>query len=241
MSRRKKANNEPSWFGVIFAALLSVALGVVLGAALLAIKPVTIVKAPVKDEEREAGMVYYVQGSRDTAKAAAATAKRQAFLSGQSVSLTEDDLNLLAGPAPAPIPAKAPKSADKAAKPAEKPAPTPAADGAAADTIVLGTPNFRIVDQDLHVAVPTTLNLLGLAQPVIVQTRGGFVKENDMFVYVPQSITIGSLPLDRLPMASRYVRDRVINAQTISNELKVAWAKVANVAIENKTLKLTMP
>lgn len=241
MSRRKKSNEGPSWFGVVFAALLSVALGVVLGAVLLVIKPVTVVKAPVKDEERERGMVYYVQGSRDTAKANSANAKRQAFLAGKSVSVTEDELNVLAGPAPAAVPAKTPNAADKSAKPADKAGAAPAAEGAAAQTFALGAPNFRIADENLHVAVPVTVNLLGLAQPVIVQTRGGFAKESDMFVYVPQSMTIGSLPLDRLPMAANYVRDRFLNAQAIPDEIKTAWAKLANVSIENKTLKLTMP
>jgi hypothetical protein len=225
-----RATYEPSWAEVILGATLSLALGVVLGAALLVIKPVTQVKELPKEDARVANAVYYIEGSRDTAKARQALAKRKAFAEGQSVSATEDELNSLLAAAPAPQPKPGAKKDEKAAPP-----PPPSA-----EMVSAGTPNFRIRDGALQIAVPLTINALGLDHKLIVQARGGFERKADGFVFEPSTLYLGSCPVQRLPVIGGLVRSRVLAAQAIPEDIATAWKKAANVTIEGNTVKVAM-
>jgi len=220
-----RATHGPSWAEIILGVFLSTGLGIVIGAVALMLKPVVTAKELPKEPDAKA--VYYIEGSRDTAKAKQAAAKRTTFAQGQSVSVTEDELNALVG---------APAAATPAAKPGEAPPPAPAA-----GALAFGTPNFRIQDGALQVAAPVTVNVAGLGQKLIVQARGGFVKSGDRFIYSPDKLYVGSCPVERLPFLAGYVRSQFISAQPIPEDLAAAWPKLANVAIEGKTLTLTMP
>jgi hypothetical protein len=220
-----RATHGPSWAEIILGVFLSTGLGIVIGAVALMLKPVVTAKEPPKEPDAKA--VYYIEGGRDTSKAKQAPAKRAAFAQGQSVSVTEDELNALVGAPAAPAPA---------AKPGETPPPA-----APAGALAFGTPNFRIEDGALQIAAPVTVNVAGLGQKLIVQARGGFVKSGDRFVYSPDKLYVGSCPVERLPFLAGYVRGQFLAAQAIPEDLAAAWPKLANVAIEGKTLTLTMP
>lgn len=243
-----RAAHGPSWTEVILGAVLSLALGVVLGAVLLVLRPVVPAKELPKEEERVRGAVYYIEGSKDTAKAKQAVQKRAAFVAGKSVVLSEEEVNAIANPgAAAAAPGtkggekgKAPekgKTADKG-KAAEKAAPPPAASG---EMLALGVPNFRIREGAVQVAVPVTVNALDLGLKVVAQARGAFAKQGDVFVFEPTEMYLGSCPVQRLPFLSSYVREKVIAGQPIPDDLKDAWKKLAAVAVEGSALKLTMP
>ena len=241
---KKVDRHGPSWAEVIIGAVLSTVLGIALGALLLILRPVVVAKEMPKEADRDRKAVYYVEGSRDPAKARQAQAKRQAFVAGQSVTVTEDELNTLAGPATPPA-AGAPKAGDKKAP--EKDAKTKEGEKAAApaagsdDAFAVGTPNFRINDNALQVGVPVTVNALGLGQKIMVQARGGFTKDGTVFVYDPSELYFGSCPVQRLPFLSGYVRSKFLAGQPIPEDIKTAWAKLTNVEIAGNTLKLTMP
>jgi hypothetical protein len=228
MSRKiNRALHGPSWVEVILGALLSFVLGVLLGAALLIFRPVVVVKELPKGDKLDPKAVYFVEGSRDSTKGREAAAKRKMFAEGRSVTVVEDELNALTGPAATFAP--------PAGKAAEKPA-APAGD----DMLATGTPNFRVRDGALQIGVPVTLNLLGITEKVIVQTRGGFQKR-DGFVYEPDVFYVGCLPLQRLRYVVKYARERFLNPQAVPEDIKAAWPKLANVAIQGNTLTLTMP
>lgn len=229
-----RATHGPGWIEVIFGALLSLLLGIVLGAVLMIFKPATVVRELPKEADRDPKAVYYVEGSHDATKGRGAQAKRKAFAEGQSVSLIEDELNALV----APVGPTAPKPAPKPVKPGEKAAPP--AEGSE-ELVATGAPNFRVRDGSLQFAVPVTVNVLGLSQKVIVQTRGGFVKKGDLFIFEPDTFYAGSCPLQRLPMVVDYVRKKFVASQQIPDDLKASWEKLAGVAIDGSTLKLTMP
>lgn len=231
MSRKiDRALRGPSWLEVILGAVLSLVLGVLLGAGLLIFRPVVVVKELPKADARDPKAVYFVEGSRDTTKGREATAKRKLLAEGRSVSVIEDELNALAGPAATFATPKAGANAP------EKPA------GATDDgMVVTGTPNFRIRDGALQVGLPVTLNVLGLSEKVIVHTRGGFEKQGDLFVYEPAEFFVGSLPLQRLPIVPNYARETFLNAQAIPADIKAAWPKLAKVSIDGNVLNLTMP
>lgn len=240
----------PGWAEVILGAALSGLLGIVLGAALLILKPVINVKELPKAEERVRGTVYYVEGAQG-GNPRQAQAKRKAFIEGQSVTVSEAEINALIGggtpaagatpPAKAGEKAKAPekgKAADKTAdKATNKAAPAPAATG---EMIAKGAPNVRIRGGVLQVGVPVTVNAAGLGQKVLVQSRGQFVKEGDLFVYRADELYFGSCPVHRLPFLSTYVHTKFLSEQAIPEDIATAWRKLTNVAIEDSTLKLSM-
>jgi hypothetical protein len=228
MSKVDRAKHGPGWGEVIFGAVLSLILGVVAGAVLMIIKPVIVAKEPPK--EPVAGAIYYIEGLRgDSAKARQALVKRKAFVAGQSVKVTEDEINSLTSSAAAPV--------TTAAKPGE-PAPAPAKTN---EMLATGQPNVRVRNGVLQVAVPVTLNVLGFEQKIIAQARGGFEKNGETFVYDPREIYLGSCPVQRLPFVAGYMRQKVISSQKIPEDIAAAWAKLADVKLEGNTLSLVMP
>lgn len=226
-----RAAHGPSWTEVILGAFLSLILGVVIGAALLVVRPAVIEKAEPK--ERERGVVYYIEGSRDGGKARQAVAKRKAFIEGQSVTVTEEEINSLIAPAGAPSAPPAAKDAKKDGKDA-----APAASGGKG-YFTTGAPNVRVRDGALQVGAPVTIDLLDLK--VVAQAKGGFVKQGDIFVFEPETMYLGSCPVHRLPLVAGLVRNAFLNSQPIPEDIKTAWAKLAGVTIEGNAVKLTMP
>lgn len=226
-----RAAHGPGMSEILLSVVLSIVLGVALGAMLLILRPVIVAKEMPKDPVK--GAVYYIEGSKDSSKAKQALAKRKSFAEGQSISVTEDEINALFTPAapaaPAPAPAKAgEKKSDKK--------------DAGSDTgVALGAPNVRMDNGDFQFGVPIAVSLLGLDEKVIVQSHGGFVKKETGFVYEPSTIYFGSCPVQRLPFLSNFVRKKALESQGLPEDIKASWDKLANVAVEGKTLKLTMP
>jgi hypothetical protein len=221
MSTNKKIDRElngPSWTEVIVGAVLSLLLGVVLGAALLVFRPVATVKELPK--EPDADTVYFVPGTSDATKARQAQAKQKAFLEGGSVVLNEDEVNVLTAPA---------------AKPGAKPA------APSGQTLASGAPNFRIRHSVLQVAVPLTVNVAGFQHEILVQARGGFAKDGDSYVFTPTEFYVGSCPVQRLPVVESLITKRLLAAAPEADALVAAWRKLAEVAVEDSTLRLSMP
>lgn len=239
-----RATHGPGWGEVIFGAVLSLALGIVLGAGLLILKPAVSVKEIPKEEERIRGTVYYVEGAVG-GNARQVAAKRKSFVEGQTVTVTESEINALTG-APATAPGATPpaKGAEKAKAPekgkaADKAAPP--ADASGGDGMLAkGPPNVRIRGGVMQVGVPVTINVAGFSQKVLVQSRGVFVKEGDIFVYRPDELYFGSCPVHRLPVVSSYVHKKFLSEQAIPEDVATAWRKLANVTIEENKLKLAM-
>lgn len=215
---------------------MSVALGIVAGVVLLALRPPTAVKELPKEADRAHGVVYYVEGSRDGAKAKQAAAKRKLFAAAKTVTVTEDEINSFMAPAPV-APAK---PAAPPAKAGEKSAPAPAAP--AGDAIAAGSPNFRIRDGAVQLAVPVNLSLFGLfEQRVVVVAHGGFAKKGDKFAYVPETFSLGSCPMQRLPFATGFVADKIFAMVPVPEDIAAVWPKLANVTVEGNALTLAMP
>jgi hypothetical protein len=228
MSRKiDRSKQGPGWGEVILGAALSLALGAGLGATLLVLRPVKVVKEEPK--EREPGAVYYIEGSRDAAKGKMSLAKRRAFLEGQTVTITEDEINAMLAPPPA-----APK-ADAKGKAPEK-APEPAKGNG---YVSAGTPTVRLHGGQLQVGVPVTIELLG--QKVIVQAKGGFVRGSQGFEFDPESILVGSLPIERLPVVAGIVRGKFLSLDVMPDDFRANWTKLSAVAVEGNALKLQMP
>ncbi|MBI5382859.1 MAG: hypothetical protein HZA31_13250 [Opitutae bacterium] len=227
LSKAERALHGPSWFEIIFGAALSVVLGVVLAATYLVLKPVISVKTMPK--EPVAGAIYFIEGSKDTSKGKTWLRKRQALLEGQSVVLSEDELNTILV-----TPTEKPKGG------AGQPAPTAANPAPASDALLVPGPiNFRIADGMLQIGLPVKVSLFDAS--VVIQAAGGFVKKGETFCFEPKSFYVGSCPVHRLPMVAGFVTKRLLAAQSIPSELDSAWKKLADVTVEPKVLKLAMP
>lgn len=223
-----RATHGPGAGEIILGVVLSVALGVALGAVLLVLRPVVVAKETPKEPVK--GAVYYIEGSKDSAKGREALAKRKAFVDGQSVSVNEAEVNSL-------IAANAPAAAKPAAEKGKDSAPAANAN----DVVVAGAPNVRIHDGEVQIGVPVTLDVLGVTQKVIFQAHGGFEKTDSGFVYAPSTLYFGSCPVQRLPFVAGYIRKKALAQQSIPEDVKTSWAKLANVSVEGSVLKLTMP
>jgi hypothetical protein len=217
----------PSWTEVIFGALLSIVLGVVLSAAYLITKPVATVKEMPK--EPVAGTIYHIEGSKDATKGRSWVAKRQQLVAGMSVTVTEEELNTAVTAVNAPAPKKA------GAK--EEPAAEPAKPGA----FIPGAPNFRIRDKEVQIAVPVTVNTLDLGLNVLVQARGDFEKRGEQFVFAPRTLLVGSCPVEKIPGLANIIMQKFVGAQKVPEDIAGAWAKLASVSIDGNKLKLDAP
>lgn len=223
-----RAVHGPGMGEIILGVILSLVLGAVLGATVLIIRPVRTVKEMPKEEDRAKGAVYYIEGSNVTSKAGQAAAKRKSFTAGQSVTATEDEINSLIAAAKAPAPG-APKDAKQAPEAA-----------APAETLAVGAPNVRISDGRVQVAAPFTLNVLGISQKVVVQARGEFVNRDGTFVFDPAELYVGSCPVERVPVLSGFIRQKLLGAHPIPEDIATAWKLVSGVAVEGNALRLSM-
>lgn len=218
-----RALHGPSWLEVFIGAALAVLIGVVLGAAVLVFKPVTMVKELPK--EPAADTVYYIEGSHDSGKGRRFAQKEKMLVAGRSVEFNEDEINMVLTPA-VPV-AKGGK---------EPPPPVPG-------LVSAGTVNVRIHGGTLQLAVPVRLlyPTFGLDATVLVHSTGAIVKAGDRFVYEPDTLYLGSCPVQRIPGAAGYVMGKFLASDKIPAELSEAWAKLADVTVEGAVLKLTMP
>mgnify|MGYP001226923089 CR=1 FL=1 len=210
-----RAGYNPSWTEVILGAILSLLLGAVLAAVVLVLKPVSTVRELPKEPDPKT--VYYIEGTRDSGRARQASAKQRALLEGGTAVLNEDELNALATPATS-------KSADA---PAEQ-------------MLTAGSPNFRIRDGVMQMGVPVRVSVAGLDRRVIVQARGGFEKRGAGFVFVPDELYLGSCPVQRLPIVSGWVMNKLVAGAETSEGLAGAWSRASEVKVEGDSLHVRM-
>lgn len=218
----------PSWTEVFIGAFLSLLIGVALGAAYLVLKPAVGLRTPLKEEERKAGTIYYMEGSRDGNKGRGSELKRKQFAQGASVTVNEDDINLAVPQQKAPAaPAAAPKAGEKLEAPTA--------------TAVVAAPNFRIREGVVQLATPIKVNVMGVDSTIVILSKGTFVKKDEVWAFEPQSISAGSCSLDRLPVVKTLVYDKFIGSYPVPEDIATSWRKLVAVHVEGSELKLTMP
>lgn len=232
MLRKVKSKQKgPSWFEVGLAAFLSVILGIALGLALLASKPVSKVTEIPKDAPP--GAVYYIEGARDFNKTPDVEEKRKSFVAGESITVEEGELNILLSAG------EKPPAAAAAAKPGDKAPDAPPA--APTKTLDVGTLNARIHEGRIQFAAPVTLSAFTVSTTVIVQTTGTFIQRGNGFVYDPDTILVGGCPVSRVPILRELVLSKLLFVQPVPSDIAASWARLAAVTIDGSTLKLKMP
>jgi len=230
LTKVKNKQKGPSWFEVGLGAVLSILLGAVLGAALLVFKPVQAVKEVPKDPP--AGAVYYIEGNRDFNKTVEANSKRTAFAAGQSAAVDEGELNVLLGTyvkaSTAPAAATPVKAGDK------PPAPE-------AKSFDPGPLNARIRAGKIQFANTVSFNVLGYGGSVIVQTSGDFKRRGSVFEYDPDVIYVGGCPVQRFIFVRDWILKKLLFTQPMPGDIAASWPKLADITIDETTLRLRMP
>jgi hypothetical protein len=228
-----KAKYGPSMNEVLIGAALSLILGAVVAAASLMATPVKIVRSVPQVPEEKA--VYYAEGTKEAERGKQWLRKKQLFLEGSTVSLNEDELNAWIsaeiGTSSAPV---QPVGERKTAQAAQAPA---------APLIQVGTPNFRVRQGVMQVGCRATLNLdwFALSVPLIAQASGRFERRDGQFVLVADQCYVGSFPVHKVPGLDQLTIDFLMSRVPISEDVRTAWKKLNNVAVEGNLLRLSMP
>jgi hypothetical protein len=232
MSAKRKVQKGPSWFEVGLGAVLSVLLGIVLGAAYLVEKPVAKVTSIPKDAPTDA--VFYIEGSRDSG--GVVEQKRKEFASGQSVTVSEGELN---GFISSYSKVSAPPPPPPAAKPGDKaPPPAPSSDQKILDVGVLNT---RITGGKLQLGTSVTVSLFGFSTSVIVQATGTISRSGSGFVFDPERFYVGGCPMTRLLIVKDYAMKKLLFAQPPPDDVVAAWSKLSDVTLSGTSMTLKMP
>lgn len=224
-NKMDRALNGPGPVEIVFSVVISLVLGILIGALHLVFKPVVVVKKV--EEATEVGSVYFVEGSANSSKSRQWTRKRQ-MLAGEGpvdVVLTEDELNAWLASAGAGVKSGAAPAAEKASAPLVQP------EGV----------NFRIQDGLMQVGAVGNLSALDFEFKLVVQTRGTFEPGANGFVFKPEEFYIGSLPAHVIPGLPAFLIKRLVASQELPADLRETWSKLTLVAVEGNALRLTLP
>ena len=240
----EKALYGPTVTEVTLGAVLGLVVGVLAACVYLVFKPVQQVKELPKEPSRS--IVYYLPGSESSAKSRGWQAKQKLLIDGKGVSLVEDELNAwaatLAAPAkPAAKPGAKPKPGEKP-KPAEKPK-AEAEDATKAPPegyIIPGTPNFKIIGDQLQIGMKCTLNWYGVTYDTMIVATGVFHQAGDVFEFSADKLYLGSCPLHLVPAVSGLMVSTLTAKQKLPDDLRIALTKVSAVTIEGGMLKLAV-
>jgi len=228
MSAASIHHRGPTWTEVVLGALLSVALGIAMGAIYLAAKPVKKPGEVPKDTPQ--GNVSYTEGVRGYYTASEVESKRKAWVAGGTVTLDEAELNgLFSGPVkppPAPLPANTL---------VQPPPPPPPKDFDKSPV------NVRISEGKIQFATVYTINEYGFNGSVVVQARGAFAKEGAVFVFVPDVFYVGCCPLQRIPYVREWLLNKLLFTDPVPDDIATTWPKLVDVAVEGSKLRLKMP
>lgn len=221
-SKFDRSAYEPKLIEVTIGALLSVLIGVVLAGVWLITKPIEKVREI--PAEPVAGTVYYIEGTANGSSSREWMVKVQQFVAGQSLTLTEGDLNTA-------YRAKA-AEAEQAKKDEPKAEP---------GMLNAGQLNFRIADSELQIGAPVDVSVLGFQTKIQVFAQGVFERSGSTFAYAPTRFYIGSLRVDKLPVVGGMLMHKLLAAANLSDDVTGAWGKLGDVKIEGNQLQLIMP
>jgi hypothetical protein len=241
---RASSLRAPSLFEIFFGSILSVVLGALLAATILILKPVEVLTEAPKDKTLDPTKIYYFQGSKEYTPSQRWRFKRDALVQGHSVRLNEDEINTWIEDVYPKLPIELKKTAKP--KPQGKAGAAPAKEADSSQPFVqTGTPNFRLTSETLRMGVVYYVNLFGYASfQIVAQSEGTFEKpkdDADPIQFKPSTFYVGSLPVHKLLMLKSLFFGRVLDTFEFPADVTGAWAKLADVKVENRELVFTAP
>lgn len=210
-------SNGPGFFGIVFGAMFSVALGAVLAAVYLVAQPAEVVAAAVKEPEE--GKVYFIQG----AAGGGSWQRKSALLQAPrgTASFTEGDLNGWAAQTFAPA------KKDKADK--------------TVDLVTPGLPNFRLDGDQLQVGVVSQLEVSGIKHALVLQAKGGFEQGGEGWRFVPSEMYLNTLPLHKIPGVVPALLARLSSSRETPPELATVLTRATKLGVSGGALAVSMP
>jgi hypothetical protein len=200
-------------------ALINIALATLLGilaaTLFLVFKPARQAAEPPAAPER--GTVYFVKGKTHPGAARLWAEKRARINKGLpfDMELREQELNAWMASGFA----------------AEKPS---------SFSLSPESPNFRLADGALQIALPFKLTLFGKTFPVVLQARGKITRDADGFIYAPEEIHAGSLPLHAIGLGGFAFR-KATGLLEQPGDIAAAWRKLTVAEINGNVLHLVSP
>jgi hypothetical protein len=229
----EKALYGPSTLEVALGAVLGLAVGIVAACVYLVFKPVQRVSSMPKEPVPHT--VYFTPGNESSAKSRGWKDKQKAFLAGNEVTLSEEELNAWAASIGTPASAAPAKPAAKPATPnpndKKKPSESQPFFSASA-------PNFHIITDKLQISAKCTLNYYGIAKDIWVVATGRFERDGDRYRFDPETFYFGSCPMHKLPAMGSIVRSQLIDTQKVPDDFRAAWNKIAAISIEAGVMKV---
>lgn len=199
----------------VISAVLSLLAGALLCTAYLMFKPVPVLTGPPK--EKEANSLYYLEGRKGYG-ANGWMLKREAFLRGQTISLTEEEAN---GWLESLYPAARDGGKDEAAP-----------------LLQAGTPNVRLAGDRTMLGSVFVVDLFGWKPKIVAQSRGHFAVKGGVNRFQPETVHIGSFPAHRIPLIQTLALNRVMGMWKYPEDLSAAWEKLGTVKVEKNALVL---
>lgn len=214
-NRMDRALNGPGPVEIVLSVVISLVLGILIGAVHLVFKPVEVVKKA--EEATEVGSVYFVEGSANSSKSRQWTRKRQMLASGTptEITLNEDELNAWTDSAIIAASSEAAKQGRKLRA------------------------NFRIQDGVIHAGL---IGSEGLPPTCWFQVKGTFVADNkSRKTFIAEEVYIGSLPLHSvIPGISTMFFEGVLNDKKTPEQVRTFWNRISSASVDGSLLRLTV-
>jgi hypothetical protein len=216
---RPSDHKAPGIFGVVFSALLSLVLGVLVAFVYLIVQPVEVLTSAPKEEPAGTVLLLGAPGAGN----ASWEEKRDALVGGslKEVTLTESELNAWAGARFEPV--KVEEDVKKTSF-----------------FIAAATPNFRIEGGLLQVGMVNTAYVYGHEGPLVLQAKGRFVAGAQGWSFTPEEALLGALPLHKIPAVLPFVASR-FGANNLPEEVTTVLTKAREISVRADGLTLALP
>jgi|GEM_PF-4437755 len=207
---------------IVIAGILSFVLGVVGAALFLAFQEPEEVTTLPDPEDREFAVVYYKPGSRGDQSHGTWAVKKQVVERQRSgtVVLIEEELNQWVA--------------------TEYQDPGEGEEGPVLH-ISPGTPRFRIDEGVFHVGMPLDWSIFGMSREFKSQAFGSFERRGGQYVFAPERVYVGSMPVPNVFGLSNMLVRRVVNAFDVPGPLREGWANLESVTVDGESLRLVIP
>ncbi len=212
---------SPGLFTILLSVVLGVSLGALLGVAHLISRPVEIVRAIPK--EAVPGVRYSLEGTSGSSAGARWKVKVQRL--GEKVpgdyTFTDAELNAWSG------------STFQKAEPPKGETPRFA--------LLTGVPNFRIDGSSLQIVTANDLLILGGLGKLVIEARGVFKKESDGWHYAPSELHLGGFPAHKVPVLASLLVQRLGVSSAVPAETNNVLARASSIGVSNGALVVKMP
>jgi len=217
----KDKHKGPKPVEIAVGGVLSVLLGIMGGALFLALQAPVEVKELPPENERDLAGVYFIRGKSGAQEHQTWSIKKEAVNSSRSgeFEVVEQELNLWA----------------------VNDFRQTGGGGGGMLHIKPNTPNFRIADSRLQVALPLEWNVFGARRKIESQAAGTFRQRNGVFTFVPERVYIGACPVPKIFGLSDYFVNKVVAAFDIAPELSDGWAQIQDVSLDGEKLRIVIP